>query len=315
MVERCATTWPRIADDAAAGGSRTACWDLLDLLRRPAVLTAHRRRGSVDAWAETDAPRCRRVASDDGDAAAPPRGRVRGEGPLRDPGTPGPARSVTWRQTAARVDVLARGLVALAGRARPGSRSSPKTGSRWRFADLACQAAGLVSVMIPAQATEHDVAFMLRQSEAAIAIAGSREILATLRRADRWSPDVDASRRDGRGLGGRRRARPGRGRGARRRDVGRRARPPTARGAHRRPRHDHVHVRDDRNAEGDLLFPSEHRLQALRARARAPRDRRGRRLPVLPPAVPHVRPLPRDVRLRLLGGDVRLPRQPRRSRR
>ena len=161
--------------------TRDAAWDLLDLLRRPAVLRRIDAEGSVDAWADrmlmlvdashlTMATLLRRRAEEYG-------GKV-----LFELGTPGPARSVTWRQTAARVDVLARGLVAVAGRGAPRVAIISENRVEMAIADLACQAAGLVSVMIPAQATEHDVAFMLRQSEARLAIAGSREILATLRR-------------------------------------------------------------------------------------------------------------------------------------
>jgi long-chain acyl-CoA synthetase len=96
---------------------------------------------------------------------------------------------VTWRQTAARVDVLARGLVAVARQGAPRVAIISENRIEMAIADLACQTAGLVSVMIPAQATESDVAFMLRQSEAGVAIAGSREIVATLRRLADGLPD------------------------------------------------------------------------------------------------------------------------------
>ena len=85
--------------------------------------------------------------------------------------------------------MLARGLVAVARQGAPRVAIISENRIEMAIADLACQTAGLVSVMIPAQATESDVAFMLRQSEAGVAIAGSREIVATLRRLADGLPD------------------------------------------------------------------------------------------------------------------------------
>ena len=170
-----------LAARCAARAAREPSWDLLDLLRRPAVLRRIDAAGDVDAWAErilglidashlTMATLLARRAREYG-------GKILFEVPAA-----GGLRSVTWRQTAARVEALARGLVAVAG-PRP-LRVAIVSDNRLEMAlaDLACHAAGLVSVMIPALATEPDIEFMLRQSEAGIAIAGSREILAALRR-------------------------------------------------------------------------------------------------------------------------------------
>jgi len=173
-----------LADLAArclARPAREPSWDLLDLLRRPVVLRRIAAEGSVQAWADrvlalveashlTMATLLQRRAREYG-------GKVLFEVPA-----PGSPRSLTWRQTAARVEALARGLVATAGTDTPRIAIISENRLEMALADLACQAAGFVSVMIPAQATESDVAFMLRQSEAALAIAGSREILATLKR-------------------------------------------------------------------------------------------------------------------------------------
>ena len=91
---------------------------------------------------------------------------------------------------------------------------------------------------------------------------------------------------------------------------GRNARSAARRGADRRACDGDVHVGDDRDAEGHLLLAPQHGLQALRPRAGAAGDRRGRRVPLLPAALPHVRPLPRDARLRLLGRHVLLRAEP-----
>lgn len=161
--------------------AREEAWDLLDLLRRPVVLRRIDAAGAVDAWADrivklidashlTMAILLRRRAEEYG-------AKILFEIP-----TPGRARSVTWRQTAARVDALARGLIAVAPAGAQRVAIISENRFKMAICDLACHAAGLVSVMIPAQATDDDVAFMLRQSGAGLAIAGSREALATLRR-------------------------------------------------------------------------------------------------------------------------------------
>jgi long-subunit acyl-CoA synthetase (AMP-forming) len=178
-----------LVDAATAGSSRAACWDLLDTLRRPAVLRRIDAEGSVDVWAGrilglidasqlTMATLLRRRAEEYGT-------KVLFETPGR-----GGGRSVSWRQTAAWVDALARGLMAIAGGETPRVAIISENRVEMAFADLACQAAGLVSVLIPAQATETDVAFMLRQSEAGVAIAGSREILGTLKRLREGLPKL-----------------------------------------------------------------------------------------------------------------------------
>jgi long-subunit acyl-CoA synthetase (AMP-forming)/N-acetylglutamate synthase-like GNAT family acetyltransferase len=178
-----------LVDAATSGSSRTACWDLLDTLRRPAVLRRIDAEGSVDAWAGrilglidasqlTMATILRRRAEEYGAKVL-----------FEIPG-PGGGRSVTWRQTAAWVDALARGLMAIAGGETPRVAIISENRVEMAFADLACQTAGLVSVLIPAQATESDIAFMLRQSEARVAIAGSREILGTLKRLKEGLPQL-----------------------------------------------------------------------------------------------------------------------------
>ena len=178
-----------LVDQATAGSSRAACWDLLDTLRRPAVLRRIDAEGSVDVWAGrilglidasqlTMATLVRRRAEEYGAKVL-----------FEIPG-PGGGRSVTWRQTAAWVDALARGLMAIAGGETPRVAIISENRVEMAFADLACQTAGLVSVLIPAQATENDIAFMLRQSEAGVAIAGSREILGTLKRLKEGLPKL-----------------------------------------------------------------------------------------------------------------------------
>ena len=194
-----------LAERVTARPVREDAWDLLDLLRRPAVLRRIDAEGSVDPWADritrlvdmshlTIATLFRRRAQEYG-------GKVLFEIPA-----PGNARSLTWRQAAARVEAIARGLVALAGVTSPRVAIVSENRPEMALSDLACHAAGLVSVMIPAQATEADIAFMLRQSGAAIAIAGGREAFGMIRRLSEMVPTLkhvigmDASLMDGTGV-------------------------------------------------------------------------------------------------------------------
>ncbi len=164
-----------------ASGSRDDAWVLLDDLRRPAILRRIAASDEVDAWA------CRILALIDSSHLTMAtlfhrRAQDYGSKALFEVPSSGGVRSVSWRQTAARVDALARGLVALLGSSAPRVAIVSENRLEMAVTDLACHAAGLVSVMIPAQATESDLAFMLRQSGAAVAVAGSRQLLASLER-------------------------------------------------------------------------------------------------------------------------------------
>ena len=173
-------------DDTAA---REAAWDLLDGLRRPSVLRRIDAARAVDVWTDrilalidgahlTMATMLRRRAAEYGAKT------------LFEVPEAGGARSVTWRQVSARVDAIARGLVALAEGGAPRVAIVSENRLEMALADLACHAAGLVSVLIPANATEGDVGFMLRESGAGIAIAGGKEQLAALRRLREGLPGL-----------------------------------------------------------------------------------------------------------------------------
>jgi len=163
---------------------RVGAWDLLDILRRPSVLTRIE-RADRDAWAE-------RILTliDRSDFTVGPMFRQRAEFygsktlfviPRAD-GT----RNLTWRQAASRVDFLARGLLSL------DSSDSPRpiailSENRIEMAlvDLACLTTGLVNVMIPANATEADVAFMLRHSGAGtVIVSNARQLEKVLKSRD-----------------------------------------------------------------------------------------------------------------------------------
>ncbi|RLE22075.1 MAG: hypothetical protein DRJ65_14680 [Acidobacteria bacterium] len=93
------------------------------------------------------------------------------------PGRKG-ARNVTWRQVAGRVDLLARGLIALTQDDPEGSTVAilSRNGLEMALTDLACLTSGLVNVMIPATATEADVAYILNHSKVTTVIVSSRDL-------------------------------------------------------------------------------------------------------------------------------------------
>jgi len=180
LADRVAGRLP--AEGAPPGiDARTPAWDLLDLLRRPVVLRRIDAAGTVPAWTERIVALVDRSHLTMGQLFRRRAEEYGGKTLFEIPG-PGPARSVSWRQASARVDALARGLLRIAGES--GSRVAILSDNRLEMAlvDLACHAAGLVSILIPPSSTESDVAFMLRHAGAAIVLAGSRELLATVQR-------------------------------------------------------------------------------------------------------------------------------------
>lgn len=161
----------------ADGPARDLAWEYLDLVRRPAILRRIERGDGVRAWAAlilalvershlTMPTVFRRHAE------------IYGSKTLFEVPTGYGSRPVTWRQAAARVDALARGLLSLGG-GRPPERIAILSDNRLEMAiaDLACLSAGIVTIMIPANATEADVGYMLRHAGAAGVIVSNREQL------------------------------------------------------------------------------------------------------------------------------------------
>ncbi|MEN8163297.1 MAG: GNAT family N-acetyltransferase [Acidobacteriota bacterium] len=94
------------------------------------------------------------------------------------PGRKG-ARNVTWRQAAGRVDLLARGLIAMTQDDPQDSTVAILSRNRLEMAltDLACLSSGLVNVMIPATATEADVAYILNHAKVTTVVASARDLI------------------------------------------------------------------------------------------------------------------------------------------
>ena len=165
-----------LAARAAAAVTREAAWDVLDEVRRPDALRRIDEAGAVDAWAATILDLVDRSDLTMATLFAR-RAREYGGKTLFEVG----GTSVSWRQAALRVDALARGLLALAGGE---GRVAIVSANRLEMAlcDLACHAAGLVSILIPTSATEADIAEILGLARATVAIVSEREpLLAALR--------------------------------------------------------------------------------------------------------------------------------------
>ena len=194
-VESLAALGARLAARASAGDApaaleyRVDAWDLLDLVRRPVVLRRIAAAGQTAEWAALTVDLIDRSDLTMATLFAR-RANEYGAKTLFEAPGPGGTRSVSWRQAASRVDALARGLIALAAGDEPRVAIFSENRVEMTFADLACHAAGLVSILIPAPSTETDVAYMLRHAGAGVVVAGSREALAVVRRARESAPTV-----------------------------------------------------------------------------------------------------------------------------
>jgi len=174
LLERCTE---RLADGDASLGLRELTWDALDLIRDPAVLRRIHAAGVVADWADrilaaieashlTLGPLFRQRARTYAD-------RVLFELPPRAGGA-----SLTWRQVAERAERLARGLLSLT-HPEPPLRIAILSENRLEVAllDFACLASGIVNVMVPANATDADVGYILGHAQAKAVIVSDREQL------------------------------------------------------------------------------------------------------------------------------------------
>jgi long-subunit acyl-CoA synthetase (AMP-forming)/ribosomal protein S18 acetylase RimI-like enzyme len=142
---------------------REAVWAVLDLTRRPA-LTRRIDPAEIAAWSERTL-----AAVEVSDYTVGPLFRQRAEsyGSKVLFQVPGPlgTRMLSWRQTALRVEQIARALLSLDANHEP-APIAILSDNRIEMAlvDLACLTSGLVNVMVPANATEAHVGFILRHA-------------------------------------------------------------------------------------------------------------------------------------------------------
>ncbi|ANM29876.1 hypothetical protein ABI59_10255 [Acidobacteria bacterium Mor1] len=175
--------------DAPTLEQRREAWDLLDQLRSPEIL----RRipaAEVPAWSD----RLLRLIERSHLTVGPLfRHRVERYGsktlfeiPVRNR-----LQSLSWRQTAGRVELLARGLLALDPDGEPGPVAIlSENRLEMILADLACLTSGIVNVMIPANSTAEDVQFMLRHAGARTLIVSTREQLDKIRECREELPEL-----------------------------------------------------------------------------------------------------------------------------
>ena len=155
---------------------RQRAWDLLDVLRRSRLLGRIAETGATAAWA------ARLLALIDashftfGQLFAQRAAAYSGRPLFRVPG-PHDTRTITWHQAAGRVELAARGLLAVTdgGAARVAILSENRL--EGALIDFACLSSGIVNVMIPATATDADVAYILGDARVGTAIVSSREHL------------------------------------------------------------------------------------------------------------------------------------------
>jgi long-chain acyl-CoA synthetase len=155
---------------------RQRAWEQLDVIRQREVLGRIKAAGEVEAWSQ----RIQRLIDASGYTFSrlfAQRAERYAHQPLFIvPGSRRP-REVTWGQVASQVEQIARGLLALTADDEPGLTVAILAQNRLEMAlfDLACLTSGIVNVMIPATATEADLAYILRHARVGTVAASSAE--------------------------------------------------------------------------------------------------------------------------------------------
>ncbi|HSG81147.1 MAG TPA: AMP-binding protein, partial [Gemmatimonadota bacterium] len=177
ILERCVDRLEE-EDQPADLGLRELTWEALDLVRRPAILRRISASGATGLWSQrilsaveashlTFGPLFRQRARDYEDKI------------LFEIPTPTGGESLTWSYVAERVETLARALTSLVGTESP-DRIAILSENRLEVAllDHACLTSGLVNVVVPANATDTDVGYILRHAKVGAVIVSDREQLA-----------------------------------------------------------------------------------------------------------------------------------------
>jgi long-chain acyl-CoA synthetase len=176
MLDRCVAELRQSEAAVSRESLREFTWEVLDLARRSAVLRRIARDG-VAEWSDrllaavevshfTVGPLFR-------DRAATYGQKILFEVPPDFGG-----RRITWRQAAARVDRLARGLLSLEG-PQHNVPIAILSDNRLDMAlvDLACLTSGQRNVIVPGNSTEADVGYILRHSRSGIVLVSNAEQL------------------------------------------------------------------------------------------------------------------------------------------
>jgi len=152
-------------------------WELLDLVRRVPVLCRIRDEERVDEWADLILALVEASHFTYGRLFAQRRETYASKTLIRLSGPRG-EEALSWDQVSGRVDQLARGLMALTAD-QPDASVAILSVNRLELAllDMACLGSGIVNVMIPATATDADVAYILEHSRAGTAIVSNGQQL------------------------------------------------------------------------------------------------------------------------------------------
>jgi long-chain acyl-CoA synthetase len=151
-------------------------WEWLDAVRRPALLGRIAGAGATDRWMDLI---LRLIDASRFTLARLFEQRVERYGPktLFRTGAPGRDIRHTWLSVGTQAEGIARGLLALldeVGRGPVAVLSENRIETA--LTDVACLTTGIVNVMIPATATDADVAYILEQTGAVVLVAaGERE--------------------------------------------------------------------------------------------------------------------------------------------
>jgi non-ribosomal peptide synthetase component F len=196
-LEGLAGTLERCVERLAEGGEpldaglRELTWHALDLLRCPAFLRRVGAAGATELWAQRILSAVEASHFTVGQLfrqrAATYATKVLFEVPTRGGG----GESLTWSEVAARVETLARGLTALYHPEQP-ARIAILSENRIEMVllDLACLTSGLENVMIPANATDADVGYILRHAKVGTVVVSGREQLDKVEKNRGSLPDL-----------------------------------------------------------------------------------------------------------------------------
>jgi long-subunit acyl-CoA synthetase (AMP-forming)/GNAT superfamily N-acetyltransferase len=173
-------------------GAREDAWEWLDAIRHPALLRRVAAEGRVGEWADL----VLRVVDASAYTVGPlfrRRAESYGSKVLFELAVPGGSRPMSWRQTAGRVEALARGLHATLAGSGPPPRVAILSDNRIEMAlvDLACLTSGIVDVVIPGNSTELDVGYMLAHAGARAVVASDREQLSKVLRNRESLPGLE----------------------------------------------------------------------------------------------------------------------------
>jgi long-subunit acyl-CoA synthetase (AMP-forming)/GNAT superfamily N-acetyltransferase len=159
------------------GQDRSDAWQMLDVVRRPTLLRRIADAGATDRWGslileliQSSQFTFTRLFEQ--------RARTYGSRPLFMVPRHDGEHTLYWHQVSGRVDLIARGLLALTPD-KPESRIAILSENRLDMAllDLACLTSGIVNVMIPATATDRDVAYILDHAKVDVIVVSSRSQL------------------------------------------------------------------------------------------------------------------------------------------